>query len=201
VRTRPSFFVAFEGIDNTGKSTLVEDIRREFSTKIPVYTTKEFTSDIGCLLLSRLANRNIDFYEKVLLFAADRQQRLVQNFAAHLEKRCLCVADRWYFSALAYRYAENPSAIDYVRDVNRIFPRPDLTILVDISAKESIHRGRPLNKNNYEEDLLEEVRDAYKRLAQEEGFITVDGMRPYVDEKKFVIDTLYTELKSKGMLE
>lgn len=201
MRTQHSFFVAFEGIDNTGKSTLVEDINREFSPKIPVNITKEFTSDIGCILRTRLASRDIDFYEKVLLFAADRQRRLDQGFATHINEYCLCVADRWYFSAFAYRYAEDPDKVDYVRGVNQIFPYPDLTILIDISAEESISRGRPLNMNNYEGDFLEKVRSAYKQLEKKEGFITIDGMCPYDKVKKLVIGMIYTELLNQGMLK
>jgi thymidylate kinase len=83
------------------------------------------------------------------------------------------------FSALAYRCAEDPSIKGYVQAVNSIFPTPDLAILIDISADESLARGRPIGKNNYAHEYLSRVRAEYLALAAEHSIVVLDGSRPY----------------------
>jgi dTMP kinase len=198
---RRSLFVAFEGIDNAGKTTLIEDVQRALSALVPVHITKELTTPIGQLLLSSLRCGSLDLYQKTLLFAADRQQRLLEGFAGHLEQEALCVADRWVSSAIAYRCAEEPSIRQYVEQVNRIFATPDLTVLIDIPATVSIARGKPLNKNNYPEEYLERVRAAYGNLARERRFVVINGTEPYSAVRAQTTSLIKDQLAVRGLIK
>lgn len=174
-----ALFVAFEGIDNAGKTSLIEDIERALSDRTSVAITRELTTDVGRLLLTRLKTNSAPSLEKVLLFAADRQRRLDDGLAAALARPGLCVADRWIASALAYRCAEDPALEEYVRAVNAPFPNADLTILIDISEGTSRDRGTLAGKNHYGSAILERVREQYRRLAATNNFVVVSGERPY----------------------
>ena len=176
---KAALFINFEGIDNAGKSTLIADLQKQFSKSLPVHVTKELTTDVGFLIIEKLKNHSLNSYERILLFAADRQQRFSKQIKPKLKSRCLFLADRWIFSAIAYQCAENSSLRDYVTEVNRIFIKPDVTFYIDIMARESIRRGNLSNKNNYPQSFLNKVRKEYLILADEYSFIKINGMREY----------------------
>ncbi len=183
---KPSCFINFEGIDNSGKTTLVDDIKKEFSETIPVYVTRELTTDVGIIIRKKLESNTMDLYEKVLLFAADRQQRYSKEMKEKLETRCLFLSDRWFFSAIAYRCAEDSSIEDYVIQTNRIFIKPEITFYIDITASESIKRVVSSDKTYYNESFLDKVREVYLSLVGKYNFIKIDGMRDYDSVKEEV---------------
>ena len=188
---KPSYFINFEGIDNSGKTTLVDDIKKEFFETIPVFVTKELTTDVGLIIRKKLESNTMDSYEKVLLFAADRQRRYLKEMKEKLKTRCLFLSDRWFYSAIAYRCAEDSSIEDYVIQTNRIFIKPEITFYIDITASESIKRGA-----YYDEPFLDKVREVYLSLVEKYNFIKIDGMRDYnsVREEVFCsINKIITE--------
>lgn len=173
-----SFFVALEGIDNAGKTTFLTRADSEFSRYLNVRCTRELTSLVGPSIKRGLSDGALKPPDKVLLFAADRQLRISDGFlCTEPDVPSLFLADRWVLSALAYRCAEDSALESYVRDVNRIFPGPDLTILIDITPEESILRGTPVSKNTYPLSYLHDVRRQYLRLCNGPGFVIIDGMR------------------------
>ena len=172
-------FVAFEGIDNAGKTTLIEGVKTALSPSFPVFVTKELTTEVGKLLLSRLASHDVDIVEKTLLFAADRQERLRRYFSANLAEKALCIADRWVLSAIAYRSAEDSSISSYVESVNRVFPTPDVSIIIDIPADVSLAREKSPNGRNYSRDYLEKVRSSYLEIAKVKNLTVIDGTCEY----------------------
>jgi dTMP kinase len=200
MNTHASLFVALEGIDNAGKTSLLDDVRREFSSHIPVHVTRELTTDVGRLLLAKLQAGKTNTIEKVLLFAADRHTRLELGFRDLLETPSLCIADRWVLSAQAYRCAEEPDIADYVRAVNAPFPSPDLTVLIDITAATSITRGAPLDKNNHSSDYLDSVRLKYLEIARSVHAIVLDGHMEYGQLAGSLIQILRERLGAKGLL-
>lgn len=189
-------FINFEGIDNSGKSTLIADIQKELSKSLTIHITKELTTNVGLLIKKKLKNKSLDSYEKVLLFAADRQRRYSRHISPKLKSRCLFLSDRWFFSAIAYRCAENSSIREYVTGVNKIFVKPDFTFYIDITARESIRRGKLLNKNNYPQSFLNKVRKEYLSLAEEYDFTKIDGMREYDSVKDEVVNKIKEIIKN-----
>ena len=182
-----ALFVAFEGIDNGGKTTLIQDVKAALESRFPVTISRELTTDVGRLLLTRLKRGSASSFEKTLLFAADRQRRLDEGFADALSRPGICLADRWTASAIAYRCAEDPALEGYVRAVNAVFPKADLTLLIDISETTSVERGARAGKNNYGAALLEKVRKQYGRIARADAFMVIPGERPYADVRRDVL--------------
>jgi thymidylate kinase len=64
-------------------------------------------------------------------------------------------------------------------DMQKYLPRPTLTIFLDIAPETAVSR-KALDRDRYERDLAMQgrVRDSYRRLAQNEDWIRVDGERP-----------------------
>lgn len=192
------FLLALEGIDNAGKTTLVDSLGADLGGSLDVTTTKELTSPLGPVIREGLQQGRLSTIDKVLLFAADRQLRLTQILQAELSPAIL-LADRWVYSAIAYRCAENEEVAAYVEDVNRVFPVPDLTIFIDITASESLSRGAPIGKNTYGESYLASVTAQYRRLVKEGRIVPVDGMRSlpevHVELRRLVVN----ELRQRGI--
>ena len=187
---RDSLFINFEGIDNSGKTTLIKDIKKIFETEVTVYITYELTTDVGLLTLEKLKKNDISEYEKVLLFAADRIIRYEKDLKKIINNHCLIISDRWFYSAIAYRTAKDLSLKDYVISVNKIFLKPDINFYIDITPEESARRCIINDKNNYTASFLGKVRNEYQKMINGNGLIFIDGMRDYhkiKDEIVFLI--------------
>lgn len=196
---RNSIFINFEGIDNSGKTTLIKDIRKVFVKEFPVHITNELRTDVGRLVLKKLKKNNISVYEKVLLFAADRVVRIEKDLKKIINASYLIISDRWIYSAIAYRSAEDVSLKDYVISVNKIFLKPDINFYIDITPEESARRGEINDKNNYTKLLLGKVRNEYKKLIKEHDFIFIDGMKDYNEIKDEVISLIRKTIAAKPL--
>ena len=113
-RNKKGNFIAFEGIDGSGKSTqiglLAERLKKE---GIRCYTTMEPTNGpIGSLIRQVMTGRiRMDNKAIAGLFAADRLDHLlneVDGIAAKMEGGMTVLADRYYFSSYAYHSVDMP---------------------------------------------------------------------------------------------
>ena len=72
--------------------------------------------------------------------------------------------------------------------MQRHLPKPDLTVLLDISA-DTAARRKVQDRDHYERDLemLTRVRENYLRLASDERWVTIDGERSKAEVSEAVI--------------
>jgi dTMP kinase len=93
------------------------------------------------------------------------------------------LSDRYFDSSVAYQGAARELDVDQVREISLWAVDnllPDLTILLDLSAEQAIHRR---NKTGVEPDRLEQekvdfferAREQYLKLAVEPRFLIVDA--------------------------
>lgn len=185
-------FIAFEGIDGSGKSTqsalLIQRLRRE---GIPCYATMEPTdSPIGSLIRQIMTGR-IKTDNKVIaaLFAADRLDHLlneVDGIAAKIGEGTTVVTDRYYFSSYAYNSVHMP--MEWVIKANEqssAILRPSVTVFIDVEPDTALER---IAKNRFRQELFEKksmlvkVREnymkAFKLLEKEEKVVIIDGNQP-----------------------
>ncbi len=185
-------FIAFEGIDGSGKSTqsalLIQKLRQE---GIPCYATMEPTdAPIGSLIRQVMTGRiKTDNKAVAALFAADRLDHLlneVDGIVSKIESGVTVVTDRYYFSSYAYNSVHMP--MEWVIKANEqssAILRPSLTVYIDIDPDTALDR---IAKNRFRQELFEKksmlvkVRDnymkAFKLLEKEEKVVIVDGNRP-----------------------
>jgi dTMP kinase len=88
------------------------------------------------------------------------------------------VCDRYLASSIAYGEAQGLDAA-WLRDIQRFLPEPDLTILLDIAPETAVQR-KAAGRDRYERDLalLSRVRESYRRQAEADGWLRLDGERP-----------------------
>ena len=164
--------VAFEGIDNAGKTTLIEHLEVMLQNKgLKVAITKELTSEIGSIVLEHFNNSiKLSPKLKTYLFAADRLIRFQEIITKEYD---IVIWDRYIYSALVYREMEKLD-VQWVKIVNSIFPVANLTYYIDIEPLESIKRGEIAGKIcPYNSEELYICREIYKRYVHKGEMVEI----------------------------
>lgn len=163
-------FVTVEGIDGSGKSTVVEAINEEFPDVVNTQEPSELWT--GKAVRRALANDtgDVDPLATFYLFMADRVHHVREEIEPGLEQGRLVVSDRYADSTRAYQpWALQDSVRKPEKFINSTMSpwdfEPDLTIYLDVSVETAMERlegGEIYEK----EDFLSRVSTNYSRLAK-----------------------------------
>ncbi len=185
--------VTLEGLDGSGKTTVVEALRGEFPDA--TFTREPTESWYGEAVLRSVRDDDADPMAECFLYLADHADHLSRVIEPGLESG-LVVSDRYSDSRYAYQAValaervEDPIA--YLKAVHRPFTRPpDRTIYLDIDPETAAARSGATNK--FEQvAFLEKVRDRYETLieAEPERFVRVDASQPPEDVLAEVVNVL-----------
>jgi dTMP kinase len=187
--TRRGFFVTFEGIEGSGKTTQITRLAEKLQAAAePVLVTREPGGSIlGRRLRSILledAATGIERAAETLLYAADRVQHLHDVVEPALSRGTHVLCDRYLDATLAYQGYARGVDLDYIREIHRRPPldlRPDRTILLDLDPEIGLDRARRRNddlgldqaEGRFEREGLDfhrRVRDGYLALAEDDPF-------------------------------
>ncbi len=183
--------IALEGQDGTGKSTVIDAITGYFDEMGLDYINarEPGSTDIGEKIrdiLADKANKDMDYHTEALLFAASRSELYDKVINPNVAKGTSVILDRFLLSSLAYQGVVRGLGVDEVMKINDFFLdgfRPDLTILMDLDAKESYERLKKLGEldriESLGEDFQERVHLAYLKLYEENHMklIKLDGTK------------------------
>jgi dTMP kinase len=185
------FFIALEGIDGAGKTSLIKLLNEKISglgitTHITAEPTKNYIGKHIREIL--LGEREGDEKTIAALFLADRIDHLTNptyGMMGQLGKGETVISDRYYLSSYAYHVPH--VSLDWVIAANSIcaaLRRPDLTFFIDISVEESLRRltaSRDQLDKYENERRITEVRQNYyaaiEKVKSEENIIIIDGHR------------------------
>ncbi len=188
---RKNLFIAFEGLDGSGKSTQVKmlaDKLKDHGSKI--YTTAEPTSSRIGLIIKDIFKHKMEADHRTIaaLYAADRLDHLLNKsdgIIKKLEDGYTVITDRYYFSSYAYHSVH--MSMDWVIHANSLSAgllQPDLNIYIDISPEISmkrLDRGRDAFELYESIENLKKVREkyfeAFKRFEGKENVFFIDGSR------------------------
>jgi len=190
-------FIVFEGLDGSGQSTQVGRLASVLKkNKIKVHTTKEPTNNlIGGLIRGQLRGDWKSSPECLqLLFAADRAHHLEKEIEPYLKKGITVISDRYFFSTMAFGSLEI-SDRQWLKDINRRFPLPDIAFYLQVSPRNCIKRIKE-DRFSFElfekEKKLEEIEKDYKKIAKEyKSFEVIDGERQ--------VEEITEEIKNKAL--
>ena len=185
-------FIAFEGIDGSGKSTQIDLLGkylREMGKEVFV-TCEPSDFRVGKMIREYLRGE-IKGDNRVIaaLFVADRLEHILDENNGMLKKRnegAVVLTDRYYFSSYAYQSVDMP--MEWIINANSEaakLMRPDATIFLDISpeaAMERIRKGREETELFENKERLRATREkyfeAFERLKNSEKVEIVNADRP-----------------------
>ncbi|MHC8337637.1 dTMP kinase [Pseudomonas sp. HLT2-19-2] len=201
-------FIVLEGIDGSGTSTqskLLENTLGELGIRCAT-TCEPSDGPIGNLIrqifkgrikMSTGANKNInsgDLFDEQMayLFAADRHDHLyndIDGIFSMLDKGISVICTRYYFSSLAY-HCSNENDFNFVQELNKNFPKPDLIIYLDNPVEVSIKRMESRKfKDSYENlKKLTQAKENYKKaISNYQGkTLTITATEPQENIKAVI---------------
>lgn len=186
---RRGYFVTFEGIEGSGKTTQIERLAdRLRAAGEPVVVTREpGGSALGRRLRTLLlgdAGGRIEPIAELFLYVADRAQHLRDVIDPALAAGTHVLCDRYLDATLAYQGFARGIDLEFIRSLHQRPPldrRPDRTVLLDCEPEIGLDRARRRNDDlgiaasegrfEHEADAFHaRVRDGYLALAEAEPF-------------------------------
>lgn len=210
-------FLSFEGLDGSGKSTLMKGVRAELERRgLPVRVTREpggtpLAEDIRNLIL-RTGHEAPVAATEILLYEASRAQHVAKVIAPALKAGEWVLCDRFSESTVAFQcFARGIDRGDVDR-LNRYAEqghRPELVMLLDLSVETSRKRqNRRVDENvGAELDRMEKEADDFHERVRA-GFLAQAKQEP---NRWLVLDAdlsaeqllakAIAELESRGWLK
>ena len=177
---KKGYFVSFEGIDGSGKSTQINLIKSFFSGKTnqKVLFTREPGGTMEAELIRKLvinSDTNIIWEVKteILLLFAARYEHYKKVIKPAMDQGKLIICDRFIDSTIAYQCNGKKELKDFCYHLSKLLLSdftPDLTILLDIDPNLTLGRIKERNiSNRYDKKSLEffkKVRNEYIDIAK-----------------------------------
>lgn len=165
-------FIVFEGVDNSGKTTISKEIQKLMPwftwTKEPVFSTEQADRLNSDEYKGKDAKREVLFLES----------RLSQQ---NLYRKKPCLLDRYLWTGIAYAKAFSPSIYSFAEALymnHNIFKKPDLYIFMETPLETCYDREPALKK---EPGRLERIRQSYKDTEH-----LIDSPIEYIDGTKSI---------------
>ncbi|UBF23212.1 thymidylate kinase [Haloarcula tailed virus 2] len=202
-------FVSLEGIDNSGKTTVIEQVKKAlwrngFETTLTSEPSEHWTGkNVRKAIDSETQEHPVTAF---FMFMADRNKHIQETIKPSLSEGHICLSDRFADSTRVYQrhaldgHVANPDA--FIEQVMQDWSiEPDLTIYLDITPEESMARGG--GGDVYENvEFLEGVRDDYKKLAEDnERIVTVDAMQPVTKVVSECVSIIVKESLRRELLD
>ena len=181
------FFITFEGLEGTGKSTQAAALYDLLKKKgYPVYMTREpggtaIGDKIRDILLDP-ENKEMCYVAEIMLYAASRAQLVHQTLRPYLEEGYIIICDRFVDSTIAYQAFGRDIPLNVVRDINSSAIwnlTPNITFYLDLKPEDSLRRVKLRIEENEEIpdrlerekiDFFRKVREGYMSLVNDEPF-------------------------------
>ncbi len=164
------FFLAFEGLDGSGKSSLMTHLQNHLNTNNTKFIkTREpggtqLGDQLRALILSKTGETPTPRTE-LLLYEASRSQHVDLVIKPAIENKLWVLCDRFTASSIAFQAGGRQISEDQVSWLNNFATsglRPDLNILLDLSVEESQKRRQKRVLHNGEaEDRMESEAEAF----------------------------------------
>jgi dTMP kinase len=177
---KKSFFICFEGVEGSGKSTQAKLLYKFIKKKITkkVILTREpggtlFSEKIRNLMLDK--KTNISPLTEFFLLMAARNEHITSKINFYLKKNFIIICDRFFYSTLAYQHYLEGMDKKFIYSIQKkIFNKvhPDITFLIDLNKKESKVR---INKRAKKTNRFDQL-SSYHFNKIRNGFIKISKM-------------------------
>tara|TARA_Y100000385_G_scaffold72748_1_gene73340 strand:- start:830 stop:1456 length:627 start_codon:yes stop_codon:yes gene_type:complete len=173
------YFISFEGIDGSGKSTQIQKLAKFLETLgFDAVITREPGGSVGGEeIRNLLLQGNVDRWSaetEILLFTAARRDHLERIILPALEHGKVVICDRFTDSTRMYQGMRGPNLRNLVDMLNEkiINFDPDLTVIIDMDPQISLKRAksRKTVEERFEDfgvEMQSKMRQGFIELARE----------------------------------
>jgi len=196
--------VTLEGIDGTGKSTLLDALREKLADLDPVFTREPGATWVGEAVRRAVAEQ-LDPVTEATLFVADHAAHLATVVRPALANKKLVISDRYSDSRFAYQSVTLegiiPDPEGWLRAMHNGWSIvPDKTFLLAIPVDDALARleGKTGREHFERREILEKVQDRYLAFVRAEPgrFVVVDALLEKEEIAGFVADAIRLTLRS-----
>lgn len=205
------FFISFEGIDGSGKSTQTKILKDALEAQgYDVILTREpggspGAEEIRALVLQGDPDR-WSAQTEILLFTAARRDHLERTIQPALDAGKVVICDRFADSTRMYQGLSRGDLRDAVDQLHSLMIgiEPDLTVLIDMDPSEGL--ARALSRNTVEErfedfgeSLQVAMRKGFLALAGEfaERFVVINGAQQIDQVAADILDCTRARLDAR----
>lgn len=195
-------FFTLEGIDGSGKSTVISIIQKELEKRNAnfIAVREPGSTGIGEKIRDMLLDPNVFIspVEEVYLYATSRAIFVRRIVLPALNSGKLVISERYVDSSFAYQGYGKGVPLKFIYEINKtaisgVFP--NLTVLLDIDPSTGIKRLESKKKDRLELEGLnfyERVRDGYLKLAERfrYRYMVIDGTKEPGEIASIVLDKL-----------
>jgi dTMP kinase len=195
-------FIAFEGIDGSGKSTQLKLLAKSLSFKeIKFICTREpggsdISEQIRKILVRKQKENILPLTELLLIYAA-RHEHLKKKIIPSLKNK-IVLCDRYFYSTYCYQILTSNipfTTLKYFHSKITNNLMPDLTIVIDLDFKTGIQRS--LKKKNKEtrfefkeSSFHKKVSVGFKKLGKKKKVKIFNGDKSKNEIHKNIVDFL-----------
>ncbi len=193
--------IAFEGIDGTGKTSIISALLKRLTDDgFSVVTFKEPTNETeaGKKIRNSYFDGRASLEEELQWFIDDREWNVKERILPSLAEKKIVLMDRYFFSTACYQGVRMNDDWSGILKTNRLkFPEPDLTIIIDVDpriSQQRIVKDRQKSNTFEELDYQRSVRRLFLEIIKKDPigiFLLIDGEVPLIE----IIDSLYLRIK------
>ena len=168
-------YLAFEGIDGSGKTTLIDELSKKLTeSNVNFNIVREpggskLGEGIRELLLSH--DYDVDPTSEALLMSASRAQLIQEIVKPAINNGQVVITDRSAYSSVAYQGVGRDLGYQKIYELNDLAIDsfwPEKVILLDIDPKISLSRQKVADRiGSGEISFFNKVRDGYLQLAED----------------------------------
>ena len=168
-------YLAFEGIDGSGKTTLIDELSNKLTeSNVDFKIVREpggskLGEGIRELLLSH--DYNVEPTSEALLMSASRAQLIQEIVRPAINNGQVVITDRSAYSSVAYQGVGRDLGYQKIYELNDLAIDsfwPEKVILLDIDPKISLSRQKVADRiGSGEISFFNKVRDGYLQLAED----------------------------------
>ena len=193
-------YVAFEGVDGSGKTSYIESLTNHLKNKQIDYKIvrepggSKLGEGIRDLLLSH--EYEVEPLTEALLFSANRANLVEEVIRPSIKAGIKIISDRSAFSSVAYQGIGRGLGFEKIYNINDIAINgywPEKVILLDIDPEISLRRQKVNDRiGSSDIDFFKKVKDGYLELAEkfEDDFLVLDATQDFEFNTKIIYEWL-----------
>ena len=178
---------SFCGLDGCGKSTMIAMLSEYFTKRnAEIFLTKQPTdfmrnSAIFRTYMDQPDHEAYDYRSLSLLAAGDRIQHSNKVILPELKNGKYVISDRYFYSCIANLRARGYAEDEWIYEIARHIPKPDLAFFLDVPVETAIKRvrNRIAEKDRYiDMELQYRLREEYIKICRAIGGVLISTEDP-----------------------